>query len=537
MKRRQLAWVVMALFRDHLYATAFVRYGAVGQPYRLRQQPLRLSRVWRMSQQQQQQHREEEEEGLDFAPAPHCDGTSAAAAAAAAASPPLSLSATLGEDDEEERGKRLEGGEERGAGGSTALAAVPAAALLNAVTILWGTQHAVIKLAVTTTDSPAELNFARFFIAALLCAPLLPSFDNKAYDDSGSSRSLPDAVAPAAAPSASSPGGDYSPIGDTAASASAAAAAAAAATPAAISTSSPLATWRAGAELGVWMFLGYAFQAVGLQTTSASRSCFLLYLNVKLVPIFSSVFLGRRVPLLTWGSAALALTGTALVANDGSPPVVGDAWSLAAAVASAGFILRLEALAPRCPARQLNAASLASVAALCGAWALVDAWPGTAGGGTGAVAASASASSSAAAAAGEQLWTTLSQVSASLGDLAASSGPAVLYLAVVTTALCNWLQTVGQARIGAEQAALIYALDPVWGAFFARILCGDELGGEGIAGGALIVIAAIGSQFLADSKTNPLSSEAEADEAEAAAAAAAVPLASSDSDEPEPEPL
>ena len=135
------------------------------------------------------------------------------------------------------------------------------------------------------------------------------------------------------------------------------------------------------------------------------------------------------------------------------------------------------------------------------------------------MAASASASSSAAAAAGEQLWTTLSQVSASLEDLAASSGPAVLYLAVVTTALCNWLQTVGQARIGAEQAALIYALDPVWGAFFARILCGDELGGEGIAGGALIVIAAIGSQFLADSKTNPLSSEAEADSPGEAAAA------------------
>ena len=299
---------------------------------------------------------------------------------------------------------------------------MPAAALLNAVTILWGTQHAVIKLAVTTTDSPAELNFARFFIAALLCAPLLPSFDNKAYDDGGSSRPLPDAVAPAAAPSASSPGGDYSPIGDTAASASAAAAAAAAATPAAISTSSPLATWRARAELGVWMFLGYAFQAVGLQTTSASRSCFLLYLNVKLVPIFSSVFLGRRVPLLTWGSAALALTGTALVANDGSPPVVGDAWSLAAAVASAGFILRLEARTalPCAAAQRGEPRQRRGALRRLGARGRL-ARDGR--GGTGAVAASASASSSAAAAAGEQLWTTLSQVSASLGDLAASSGP------------------------------------------------------------------------------------------------------------------
>ena len=99
----------------------------------------------------------------------------------------------------------------------------------------------------------------------------------------------------------------------------------------------------------------------------------------------------------------------------------------------------------------------------------------------------------------------------------------MLYLAVVTTALCNWLQTVGQARIGAEQAALIYALDPS-----GRLLRPDPLRRRARRRGdrrrALIVIAAIGSQFLADSKTNPLSSEAEADEAEAAAAAAAVPL-------------
>jgi len=56
-----------------------------------------------------------------------------------------------------------------------------------------------------------------------------------------------------------------------------------------------------------------------------------------------------------------------------------------------------------------------------------------------------------------------------VSDRISHSGWAVLYLGVVTTALCNWLQTLGQREVGAEQAALIFALDPVWGAFFAKV--------------------------------------------------------------------
>ena len=309
-----------------------------------------------------------------------------------------------------------------------------------------GTQHAVIKLAVDTVDSPAVLNFARFFIAALLCAPQLPSSREPltplrcAEEDKVSGDSLQQR------------------------------------------RESAFATWRAGLELGIWMFLGYAFQAVGLETTSASRSCFLLYLNVKLVPIFSSIFLDREIPFPTWVSAATALLGTALVANDGSPPVIGDAWSFAAAVASAIFILRLEALAPKYDPRELNATSLASVAVLCACWFFFGALLHTAG--------------SDVAPEINQLLAASSHVFAETKDLLITSGPAVLYLSVVTTALCNWLQTIGQTRVGAEQAALIYALDPVWGALFARILCGDELGAQGITGGALIVAAALGSQLI-----------------------------------------
>jgi drug/metabolite transporter (DMT)-like permease len=39
----------------------------------------------------------------------------------------------------------------------------------------------------------------------------------------------------------------------------------------------------------------------------------------------------------------------------------------------------------------------------------------------------------------------------------------ILYLGWVSSALCNYLQTLGQRTISAERAAIIYSLDPVYG--------------------------------------------------------------------------
>ena len=85
------------------------------------------------------------------------------------------------------------------------------------------------------------------------------------------------------------------------------------------------ATWRAGLELGTWSFLGFALQAVGLQLTSASRSAFLLYLNVKLVPVLAFLLYGRQIAARTWASAAVAVAGTTLLSFDGTPPCAGHA--------------------------------------------------------------------------------------------------------------------------------------------------------------------------------------------------------------------
>lgn len=227
------------------------------------------------------------------------------------------------------------------------------------------------------------------------------------------------------------------------------------------------------------MFAGYAAQAVALQTTTAARSGFLLYLNVKLVPLLARLLYGRRIAPSVWASAALALAGTVLLTYDGSPPVVGDFWSVAAAAASAMFIVRMERAAATAEPAAVSAVAIGGVAALSGVWAVLDSmW-------------------AAPALSGVEL---AKQVATGLVPGSPETLAGVLYLGLVTTALSNYLQTVGQKKIPAERAAVLYALDPVYGAMFAYLLLGETLGAQGIAGAVLVTIAAVWSNLSGESK-------------------------------------
>jgi drug/metabolite transporter (DMT)-like permease len=66
-------------------------------------------------------------------------------------------------------------------------------------------------------------------------------------------------------------------------------------------------------------------------------------------------------------------------------------------------------------------------------------------------------------------------------------GP-LIYLGLVTTALCNYLQTLGQRVVPAERAAVIYSADPVYGAFFSWLVLGERLGPQGFLGAGLILL-------------------------------------------------
>jgi len=205
-----------------------------------------------------------------------------------------------------------------------------------------------------------------------------------------------------------------------------------------------------------------------LQFTTAQSSGFLLYLNVKLVPFFARIILGREISIPTWISAFVAFMGTALISYDGTSVNIGDVWSICAAACSAMFIIRMESATEKVPnAAALNAACLWTVTMGSTLWLLI------------------SASSSA-----ENLTDTLSSSYHSVLDTFQAHPLAILYLGGVATALANYIQTKAQKGIKSERASIIYALDPVYGAGFAYVLLGETLSTNGMVGALLITLAA-----------------------------------------------
>ncbi len=213
--------------------------------------------------------------------------------------------------------------------------------------------------------------------------------------------------------------------------------------------------WVIGLELGLWLWLGYATQAVGLRHTSASRSAFITSMNVIFVPLLAAIG-GRRISGVTWLAALIAAGGAGLLTYDGAPPNIGDLWTAATAVVYALYILRLESFASRFNSLSLTAFQLLGVLAFSAVWASAD--------------------------------------------HPAPSHPmpwlALLYLGVATTALTTWLQTLGQKSVSAPQAAIIFTLEPVWASICAFIYLHERFGPRGWIGAIAILAATLMSQAV-----------------------------------------
>jgi drug/metabolite transporter (DMT)-like permease len=69
------------------------------------------------------------------------------------------------------------------------------------------------------------------------------------------------------------------------------------------------------------------------------------------------------------------------------------------------------------------------------------------------------------------------------------------YLGVVATAAIISLQTWGQSRTTANEAAVVYAFEPAAAAFFAYFWLGEAMTGRGWLGGFLLISGMIVSQW------------------------------------------
>ena len=218
--------------------------------------------------------------------------------------------------------------------------------------------------------------------------------------------------------------------------------------------------WRDGALLGVLALVAYVTQAAGLAHISSNRSAFLTSLNVLMVP-FLGLACGRRLKLQGVAAALLACTGIGLLSWEGGGNWLGDGLTLLCALANAGYVLVLSAVASRNEPRDLAATQIVLMAVLgCLALPLTG-------------------------------W----QALPSLPARAAGQTLPLLYLGLIASAGMLFLLAIAQREVSAEKAAVVYALEPVFAALFGWLWLGETLGMRGAAGGSLVVLAVVFSEW------------------------------------------
>jgi drug/metabolite transporter (DMT)-like permease len=222
-----------------------------------------------------------------------------------------------------------------------------------------------------------------------------------------------------------------------------------------------LAAWRDGFWLGALALFSMAAQAYGLQFIASNRSAFLTSLNVLMVPLLG-LLLGARPGWLIFVAAAMACLGIGMMSYDGEAHLVADAATLLAALAYAVYTMGMSARARLHKAVHLASAQVWCMAAMGLVWMLLDSGPAR----------------------------VLSLPEAV--NLEVLLG--LLFLGALASAAAFFLQAMAQTHVSAEQAAIIYAMEPVFAAIFGWIYLTEVMTPMAQVGALVVVVAVVLSQ-------------------------------------------
>lgn len=207
-----------------------------------------------------------------------------------------------------------------------------------------------------------------------------------------------------------------------------------------------------GVIAGALLFLAFAFQTIGLQYTTPSKSAFLTATYVIIVPYILWLILHRRPKGKDILASFICLMGIALLTLKGSEWSldVGDVLSLICAMFFAVHIIALESYTDgdvflMTALQMLTAGVISAVLALS-----FETWPRTI-------------------------------EPAAIGS--------VVYLILFSTMLAYLLQTFAQKYTNANSTAMILSMEALWATFFSFLLLKEQLSFFMILGAALIFLS------------------------------------------------
>jgi len=207
---------------------------------------------------------------------------------------------------------------------------------------------------------------------------------------------------------------------------------------------------KAGLVLGFFLTVGFVFQTVGLQYTSASNAAFITGLSVVMVPIIISIY---TTSLPTWGTTCgitLASIGLFLLSiTDAFRVSYGDILVLGAAFGFASHIVVVDRYSPRYNTVNLAVVQISVVGLACMAVGLIqEPWPPV---------------------------------------INAPVIEALVITVVFGTALAFLVQNTLQRYTTPTRTAIIFITEPIFGAAFAHFWAGEVLSSRALVGCALII--------------------------------------------------
>lgn len=208
--------------------------------------------------------------------------------------------------------------------------------------------------------------------------------------------------------------------------------------------------------IGIFLGSGYLLQSWGLQYTTATASGFIAGMFVVFTPLVGALIFRDRIRGITWLAIVVAVFGLGIMTLRGVGFGFGESITLVTALMWSLQITFLSRWGRPEIAWAVTTIQMLVVAVM----SLVLA-----------------------AALG-----TLEMPPSSLWD-------ELVYLGAGAGALALLLQTWGQAQVSAVRAAIIFTLEPVWGAIFSVIIVADVITPPIAIGGALIISAMLISEY------------------------------------------
>ena len=217
--------------------------------------------------------------------------------------------------------------------------------------------------------------------------------------------------------------------------------------------------WKAGAVLGVLLYVAFALQTVAMLHTPVSRVALITGLYAVFVPLFQPLFGLKRPSLAQLVGVVVAVMALVLlcgVVGDQQAlavrPNIGDAYTLVMAVVSAVLVLLIGRLAPTEDAVSLNVVQILSMCACSIFFApLIEGPPPS--------------------------------------SLDATTLWSLLYLAVFSTFAAFLFQMLGQQHVSPATASVLMLLETPIGVIAAVLILDEHMAGAQWVGAALAVVA------------------------------------------------